>query len=125
MYALFQQILDAKNLRKHATLAEIIKDWTNWKLTQNVVIPSITERRKKRKVGGKTINTWLDNADYAQFKSVVGLHSIKISDALVEAVGNWIKKQIKENANDLESLFQKSESIPELIEYKEKELVSR
>ena len=125
MYVLLHQILEAKNLRKHATLAEIIKDWTNWKLTQNVAIPKQTERRKRREVGGKTVNFWLDNSDYCQFKSVVGLHSLKIADALTEAANNWIKKQLEENENDLESLFKKSESIPELIEYQEKELVNR
>ena len=125
MFVLLHQILEAKNLRKHATLAEIIKDWTNWKLTQNVAIPKQTERRKRRKVGGKTVNFWLDNTDYCQFKSLVGLHSLKIADALSEAVNNWIKKQLEENDNDLESLFKKSESIPELIEYQEKELVNR
>ena len=125
MYALFMQIIEAKNIRKQATLTEIVKNWTNWKLTQNVAIPKQTERRKRRKVGGKTVNFWLDNTDYCQFKSLVGLHSLKIADALSEAVNNWIKKQLEENDNDLESLFKKSESIPELIEYQEKELVNR
>ena len=68
MYVLLHQILEARSLRKHATLAEIIKDWTNWKLTQNVAIPKQTERKKRREVGGKTVNFWLDNADYCNLK---------------------------------------------------------
>ncbi|NJM19890.1 MAG: hypothetical protein HC907_14935 [Richelia sp. SM1_7_0] len=71
------------------------------------------------------ITTWLSNLDYARFKSVVGLHSLKISDAVTEAIENWIKKQIEENADDLESLFQKSENIPELSNITQKEEVHR